>query len=349
MTRMTTAVRKAAILVRSLDGRTADSLLGQLPADQAARVLETARQLGDIDPVEQQQVLDEFLARGARRNVAALDDAERGVEYVGNLSADGDSPPARPPLSLAEQSPRPSSSFQLLHQSAADDLARLLATEHPQTIALVLAHLSSDHAADVLHCLKPSVQVEVLRRLLDLDEANPAALEAVKRGLESRLTQHLRGKQRRTAGLATVRQILRAAGPIAERQLQQTIAVNDPELARLLGAPPRQETAEEPDSRHEFERLASLPDADLLAVAQVVSTQCLALALAAAPAAFARRVLRLLPGGQARQLRRALGRLSPLRISDLEAAQQHMARAARDLTARDATASPGATLVGSAR
>ena len=111
-------IRKAAILIRSLDRATAKALLAQLPQRDAARVRQMVHELGDIDAIEQQEVLDEFVHRGERQR-PALD----GIELAGSLAT----------LEVANTessfspSPRPATpafpSFHLLNQSGTNELA----------------------------------------------------------------------------------------------------------------------------------------------------------------------------------------------------------------------------------
>ena len=208
--------------------------------------------------------------------------------------------------------------------------------EHPQTIALVLAHLNSAFAAEVLTCLDRDLQMEVLRRLIDLDEANPEALDAVKRGLEFRLQEHIQGKQRRAAGIATVRQILAAAGPVAEHQLRFSLESFDPSLAGALQASKTDAQRSSKRTDVKFEDLDLLDDPALRRVIGATANQYLVLALAGAPLPLADRMLRLMPSTVAKKLRRAISRLGALPISDLELAAAEMVQRACNLEASGA-------------
>ena len=59
------ALRRAAILVASLDTSTADALLAQMPGEQADLVRRTIVELGDVDPAEERAVIDEFFRNGS--------------------------------------------------------------------------------------------------------------------------------------------------------------------------------------------------------------------------------------------------------------------------------------------
>lgn len=343
-------LRKAAILIRYLDPATADGLLRQLPPAQANELRQAARALNDVDPIEQQEVLDEFLRHNAPAASMAADDDD-GVELAGSLAASEvvyEEP--RMPVRAAKARPQSAgdSPFQFLHESEAEELARLLEHEHPQTIALVLAHTGADRASEVLLCFSQRQQAEIVRRLVDLDEANPQALEKVKQNLENRLRTHIEGKKRRATGLATVHQILRAAGPLGEDQLRRSLAAHN-DLAELLGEKPRgQRPAPKLQEREYrlFDELAALSDKDLLQVVRQVDHACLQLALADCGVRFAERVLKMLPGKESKALRQALRNLGPLQLRDIEAAQDLVVQAATRLEAAGAIHWPNALVGG---
>jgi len=218
------ALRKAAILVSSLDRATADKLLDQMSAEQASLVRQAMVELPEIDAGEQDRVIDEFFHVGPRQKIEdpagiALDrPAERlarATAYAGVEWETG-----------AEPVP-----FRFLHEAKAHKLTQLLAGEHPQTIALVISHLSPDQASEVLAPLPPPLQVDVIRRLVDLDDANPEVLWEVERGLKTRILEQIRDERRRAAGVKAVASILAAANPGVKRDILANLAMHDRHLA----------------------------------------------------------------------------------------------------------------------
>jgi flagellar motor switch protein FliG len=318
-------LRKAAILIRSLDDRTASSLLAQLPPSQAAQVREIARYLDDVDPIEQQQVLNDFL--GSDRPRTVVDDG--GVELDVNLAHE-------PQEIVADTRSRPVvfGGESLLHDSDVAELSRLLEHEQPQTIALVLAHLTSHRASDVLMHLGVELRAEVVRRLVELDEAHPEALAAVQRNLESRLQSRLEGQRRQAAGMATMRQILHASGPLTEHELLSSIARHDAELATRLGRAPQVAPAAPPPSEApreiDFDELIEWTDVELAEVVADCDPQVMRLALAGATLLFAERIYRLLGGRAAKKLRRSIEQLGAVRMSDVAAAQREVCQIAAE-------------------
>ena len=124
--------------------------------------------------------------------------------------------------------------FRFLREAHSDRLTPFLAGEHPQTIALVVSHLPPQRAAGLLAALGAPLQAEVLRRLADLEQADPEILLEVERGLESKIIESVRSDRRRTAGLNAVKGILQAADPSAKRTLLTSLARHDRQLAGTL-------------------------------------------------------------------------------------------------------------------
>lgn len=395
MTAANDALRKAAILIDSIDARSADALLEQMGPQQAAKVRAAVLDLPEISPVERERVIAEFLGRGPA--VTRRED-DSGVEFDASLTskfgqADVEPPsPVTPPAQLTATSrtspnARP---FDFLHDATPDSLGTLLEREHPQTAALVIAHLTPTHAAKVINTLSPATQAEVVRRMIDLEETAPEILSEVERQIESLLSHELRANRRRQAGMATVGAILAAAGgsgrnailgnlagvddrlakrldEVTEqtavvptgnrwrRQLQQAAAKHEPHgstqkativPSRRHPTPAAQTPSPQPAESStsirataktgpavmlEFDDLLELDDRSLVCVLSAAQLEVAILALTGAPQRLVDRVLKQLPRGEAKALRKRIGQTGPLQLRDIERAQAQLARTASRL------------------
>ena len=227
---MDAKLRKAAILVASLDPQSADALLQLIGPEQAQRIRMAVVDLTDVDADERGRVIEEFLVQNGRRE--PLDHS--GIELDGALASQFQRPAivhhSEPAASQPDRPP-----FRFLHEAAGDTLARFLHREHPQTIAVVLSHLPPARASEVVVRLDPPLQVEVLRRIAELDQMDPEILREVERGLHSLLADELNLVQRRSAGLAAVDAILRATDRSQRTQVMSHIKRHANPLAQQLG------------------------------------------------------------------------------------------------------------------
>jgi flagellar motor switch protein FliG len=342
-------IRKAAILVASLDRAATEAMLQVLGPEQARRVRQTVIGLGRIDPREQRKVIEEFFRTGPRPfgPPCKCPTDERPEEYPPGVELDAGTapqewsvarklavPPTPFPSSQSSRSlpagggrvwhphippttPRP---FRFLQDAEGEKLARVLAGERPQTIALVLSHLPPEQAGGVLARLHPALQVDVIHRLIDLEETDPEILHEVERALESRLSQQVHMQRRRVAGLKAVTGILEASGDQLAEQILDGLAAHDGPLAESLRLPALS-----------FDDLARLDDAGLAAVFQAAEPEMAMTALVGTPPELIERILRRFPAQEAKAVRSKLDHPGPIRLSDIEGARQQIADLGRRL------------------
>jgi flagellar motor switch protein FliG len=346
------SIRKAAVLIASLDDDTADLLLGQMPEQTAEDVRREVLGLGQLDPEEQQRVIDEFFRIGPLMPEQEppgleLDDAmlnclaQKIDEYVPTISL-----PAQERVNRHIELPVHGRSLQLdvgnrltiddsqsntppfsfLHEAETEALVPLLEREHPQAIALVLAHLPAERAGHVLARLPANMQTDVIRRLVDLEETDPNVIRDVERAVESSLNRR-QLPRRRVAGMEAVSAILNASDNSARRQILNNLAVHNRPLAHKLtppAAPPR---------RFSFAEICEFPWEALERVIRAADRRCVVLALAGAEAEIVQDILEQLRVDEARWLSHRLSHLGPLRLSDIDRAQDDLAELAGQLYA----------------
>ena len=331
-------LRKAAILVASLDGPTADRILDQMSEEQAGQVRRMMVDLGDLDPREQRHVIDEFFRQGPARQAAPAAKAapaKGGVELAGALAelsqGDDDSESATLSETAAHeaqtQDERP---FRFLREAHSARISPFLSGERPQTIALVVSQLPPRRAAGVLAALDGKLQAEVLRRLTDLDETDPEIVREVERGLESKIIAQVRSERRRAAGLNAAAGILEAAEPEVKRTILSNLARHDRPLAGKLRP-----------EEFEFADLPRLDDSTLAAIFAAAETELTCLALAGASPALVGRLLAPLSPAERKQFTRSIENLGPMRLSDVEEAQRQIAELALQLALEGEIELPG--------
>lgn len=355
-------LRKAAILVSALDDAAADALLDQMSEAEAQRVRMVLVELEDVDAAEQAAVIREFLGPRATK----LTNSTAGVELELSTASRRDASSPRRTSGQATASAQP---FEFLSQAAAEQVAPHLMREHPQTIAVVLAHLPPRRAAEIVQQLPVDVQTEVLTRVGRIEEMNSDVVRDVERGLEAVLAHELKTTRKQGAGVAALEAILAASGEqrshmvdrvaLHDRQLAQQIqqeekesprqaarestrpapkAASAPELHLRQPALPRETptTVKTPTATVatvEFGQLQMLDDLAWARVLRAADSQVALLALAGAPASLVQRLLRQLPPREARTLERKMEQLGPVRLRDIERAQQQLARIAAELAA----------------
>jgi flagellar motor switch protein FliG len=362
---MAEPLRKAAILVSALDTASADRLLDQLSPEQAARVRQAVLSLKSIDPQEQERVLREFLRSTPR--AAAQQRVDHAVELDASLAQRLNSTPQNVPSNAPSEAPtmdssRPPSSletpFRFLRDVAPQELFRVLSHHHPQIAAVVLAHLPPERASQVITYFPVSKQVDLLRRIAELEAAEPQVLRDLESELEGLFAGLLRDPRR--TGIAAVRRILDATAKERRAELWEHLSATDHRLAlqvescqthaqhetvgttpsiesgpAVADVPPAEpvvtDVAPDGDDTEawSFDEVMALEDAQLASLFAEAEPTVVLLALAGAEPDFVARIQRCLPRRQARQLRRQLTQLQPLLLSDVEQAQRLLVLMAR--------------------
>lgn len=316
-------LRKAAILITSLEPQTARKLLAQMTPEQANMLREAAEMLGDVQEAEVDAVIDEFFRIGPM----LPEDQPLAVEVQSRFperEIESEFPTPTPDIDRPWERRRPNNQpFRFLHHTAGTTLGAKLRNEHPQTIAVVVSHLPPDRGAELLSSLPSSLQADVARRLVDLDEADPEILYEIEQDLEMWLQEQERSSKRRSAGMTALENILAAADPLHHEMMLANLARYDRGLASQLSSRESRTLA--------FAQLQELDDRSLARLLNCASPELVAHAMAGAGKAMVSRAFRLLPVARAARLRRDLDGLGPMRVSDVELAQQELAELAREL------------------
>lgn len=361
-------IRKAAILISTLDHRVADELLERMPAEQASLVRSVAMELDEIAEDEQQLIMQEFLGSDGSVELPDDDGIELDEELARKLAA-GERFAELPRTSSEPEEPP----FRFLCDAEVDAIAKHLEHENPQIVAVVIAHLPPQRAADLLKHFDPRLQASLLRRIAELDTADRDVVREVEKHLKMLLHDDLRAAKNRAIGLSTVASILTAAGE-TRTQLISSLTRHDRQLAHQLRQPKRHPVSPtdhstdrlldtpiekqsdirqpEPDESQAplpmttpatphvaatavvtFKDLSQLSAPDLAMVFRESDSKLALLALAGAAPEFVDRLLKHLPTREAKSLRRTMEQLGPLRLNDIEQAQLAIADIAGRLIA----------------
>jgi flagellar motor switch protein FliG len=316
-------VRKAAILVASLDPAAADALLDRLAPEQANLVRQAVMVLDEIETKERQRVLDEFRRIGPM----VPDKSPPGIELDGamsdigpqSLAAPRDATNGRGFTSEASDAPP----FEFLSDAEHERLAQLLRGERPPTIALVLSHLPPRRAGEVLACFPPALGVEVVRRLADIENTDAETVRNVEQALESRWARQAAIEAGpAVGGPEAMGKILAACDPQMRGRILANLADHDRPLAERFG-------------HHEmaFDDVAQCDDPTILAILRAAEPETAQAALLGASPAVVERFLRAMPKKEAKRWRVKLDHPEPIRLSDVEEARRQIAALAQDITA----------------
>src|SRR5262249_31967987 len=106
--------------------------------------------------------------------------------------------------------------------------------EHPQTIALILSHLTPSIGAKLIHDLPTDRQLAVIRRMAYMGHTNPEVIKEVERGLENRMSSIMSQSFEKAGGVESVAEILNVTDRATERSLMESLGQEDGELVEEI-------------------------------------------------------------------------------------------------------------------
>jgi flagellar motor switch protein FliG len=309
-------VTKAAILLLTLDHATAGGLLKTLPTETVEEVTRTLASLGEVQAEMSMQVIEEFY--GLR--MAAQHVREGGLEYARSLLKESlDSKMAERVIQQIQTQVQ-RTPFAFLQKAESENLLTFIQDEHPQTIALIVSHLPHHKASEILVGLPPQKQVEVVRRVANMEQTNPDVIREVESGLESRLSNMLTNPTERVGGVETVAEILNLCDRTSEKTIMEGIEHEDPDLVEQIRR-----------LMFVFEDIMLVNDKGIQAVLKEVDNDELCLALRTASEPLKEKIFGNMSQRAADLIREDMQYMGPVRLSDVEAAQQRIVDVVRRL------------------
>ena len=230
-------VRKSAILLLSLKQEQAAEILKRLPPEAIEEVSREIASLGDIAVDTRKEVFGEFYSLALANSYVS----EGGLEYAKalirkSMSEDDASRVIKQVTQQVQTTP-----FSFLQKAESENLLTFIQDEHPQTIALILAHLPSQKASEILVGLPSQKQIEVVKRVANMEQTNPEVIKEVERGLEHRLSDIVSQTFEKAGGVDTVAEILNLADRSTEKGIMEGLEAEDPDLVEQIRRrqPPR--------------------------------------------------------------------------------------------------------------
>ena len=310
---------KAALLLLSLGETNAGEILKRLD-DKEVQILGKRISTLDVVPTKQlAAILDEFyrmmeapealVVRGDqffKNTISRTMDMKRQQDLIDNLDLD--------------TSPE---FFQKIKKLDSRTVASYLRNEHPQTVALVLAHLERPHAGAVLSQFPENLQMEVVRRIANLDQVSPAIIEEIDNALKDEISLVEEVGGRAIGGAQSVAEILNQMERSVESSILKRLEEEDYEalaedIRRFMFT---------------FEDLLGVEDRGIMSLLKEVNTQELAMALKSASEDLKEKFFQNMSTRASEMLREELEIMGPARLRDVEASQQKIIQTAKRLEA----------------
>lgn len=210
--------------------------------------------------------------------------------------------------------------FEFLKKADASQIVSFIQDEHPQTIALVLAHLDSSVAAVCISALSPELRFEVIMRVATMDRTPPEIVREVERVLERKMAAVFSQGFTFAGGVKDVAEILNRCERGTEKSIMSDMESKDPELAEEIAR-----------LMFTFDDISSVEDAGIQKALRDIEQKDLALALKSAGAEVNEKILRNLSERARELIEEEMEFMGPVRLKQVEEAQQKIVGVIRRL------------------
>jgi flagellar motor switch protein FliG len=322
-------IRKAAILLVVLGENSSAQLLQQLSEDEVQKVSREVARLTSISSEQAERVLEEF------HHIADAGDylARGGVEVARKLLMTAFEPDLAKRLldRLTKALGADAASFDAIQKADPQQLAKFIHNEHPQTIALVLSHLSYSQAAALLTSLPASMRSDISQRMASLDQISPDIILKIAAVIGSKLKALGQFSRESYGGVRAVAEMLNRLDSASSRDILEHIDQQDTNLAETI--------------RHlmfVFEDLLLIDPMGLKEVLGKVDRKVLTVALKGTSEQLRNHLLGCMSQRGADMLREDMDSLGPIKIKEVESAQQNIIALVRQLESEGVLSLKGA-------
>lgn len=210
--------------------------------------------------------------------------------------------------------------FDFIRKSDPSQLLNFIQGEHPQTIALVMAYLNPDQSAQLLSAMPPEIQVDVARRIAMMDRTSPEVIKEIEKVLERKMSSVFAQDYTTAGGLQSIVDILNRVDRSTEKVIMENLEIQNPELAEEIKM-----------RMFVFEDIVLLDDRAIQQVLREVDSKDLALALKGASEEVGNKIRRNMSKRAAEMLKEDIEFMGPVRLRDVEDAQQRIVNIIRKL------------------
>lgn len=311
-----TGRQKAAVFLIAVGSEVSSEIFKHLREDEIEQITFEIARLDKITPEDKEKVLvefnelmmaQEFISNGgidfARGLLEKALGNQKAIDIINRLTS---SLQVRP--------------FDFIRRTDPQHLLNFIQNEHPQTIALILSYLDPQKASNILSNLPHTIQAEVAKRIATMDRGSPDVLREVERVLERKLSTLASEDYTSAGGIDSVVEILNLVDRGTEKTIIEALEEEDPELAEEIKK-----------RMFVFEDIVLLDDRAIQKVMREVDNSDLAKALKSVDTEVQEKIFKNMSKRAANLLREDMDFMGPIRIKDVEDAQQKIVNIIRKL------------------
>jgi flagellar motor switch protein FliG len=307
---------KAAMLLISLGPDKSAEIFKHLKEEEIEQLTLEIANIRSVTPDEKERILDEFyqiclaqeyIAEGgisyAKDILEKALGSQKAVDIINKLTV---SLQVRP--------------FDFVRKTDPSQIINFIQGEHPQTKALILAYLKPHQASVVLSALPQDKQADVARRVATMDRTSPDVIKEVERILEKKLSSLVTEDYTAAGGVQSIVDILNSVDRGTEKFIMETLEIEDTDLAEEIKR-----------RMFVFEDILTLDSRSIQRFLREVDNNQLAVALKGATDDVQKLIFANMSKRLSEMIREDLEFMGPVRLKDVEEAQQKIVNIIRKL------------------
>jgi flagellar motor switch protein FliG len=303
-----TGIQKAAILFITLGPDASSGIIKKLPEKDIQKITYEIANITSVKSEQRQAILDEFMGMNKAKDFLV----EGGLEYARKvLSKALGNQRAKEILDKVMEETQQYRPFSIVRKADAHQLLNVISNEHPQTIALIMCYMQADKAAQIMADLPLDLQSEVSYRIATMSSISPMVIKEIEKVLNGKLSSVIRTDSTVIGGIESLVDILNQVDRTTEKNITEGLEREDAELAEKIK-----------ESMFVFEDIITLDDVSIQRILREVDTKDLSLALKGCSEEVANSIFKNQSKRAAASLKEDMEFLGPVRLMDVEKAQQ---------------------------
>ena len=311
-------LQKAAILLIAIGQKESAQIVKHLPEEHADRIARAIARLDHVAHESVEQSLTEYNQFVTSQKLLV----RGGVDYAQKVLVEAyGEEVARKLISRLNRSLETDLGvFDNFRKVDPQQLAKFIQDEHPQTIALILSHLDPSHAARLISALPAEIRADVAVRMADMDEISPNIVRNIALVIDQKLRNLGELRRQQFGGVRAVANVFNRLDPTTCSQLLDSLESSNPSLFENI----RQ-------FMFVFRDLEGLDEASIKTIITKVDRKLLVVALKGANESLRTKFLKTQSQRGAEMMKDDIDSLGPVKLKDVEAAQQQVIATAREL------------------
>ncbi len=310
------SVRKASVFLMALGSENAGKVMSKLPPEMVEMLTSCISSIGHITYSERRTVLKEFISISSQISGLAFGGKETAKQILeagfGTRMAD----------SLLERATAFNEIKSFEHLKSVDPvtIANYIKNEHPQTIAVVMAHMDPRNSGPILEMLPAELQGNVAHRMAVLEAPNQETLRAVEEVLVRQLQSEVKSKDTQYGGKKQVAQVLNEIERETWQEILDEMREIDDEVANDVN-----------NLMFVFEDIVLMNDGNIQEILKEIDGKELTMALKGAPDEITVKIFGNMSKRAAEGIAEDMDYMGPVKLSEVEEAQQRVVEVIRSL------------------